>query len=206
MTQGRARTGQHPVHNDRERVVGVLLRPRATFARLAAHPRPWFALACALVLGLFWSGLAAGLAAQGHAPSMTRGLPVAPERYYATAALYLTPLWIGLTLLTAATAHCAARALGGRGRWAASLSTVGPAYALPLMALWLLPDVLTWLIAGHDALGATVRIAAPAAALMVTVRVVQAVRAAHGLGLGRGLAAALVAALAQAGPLALLVR
>lgn len=185
---------------------GVLARPGPTFAALAADPRPRWALSYGLLLGLGWALFAAGLAAQGHQPSMTRGLPVAPERYYGVAALYLAPLWVGLTLLTAGVAHGMARILGGRGAWPASLSAVGPAYALPLLTLWLVPDVLTWLIAGHGALGMTLRVAAPVAVVGVTVRTVQAIRAAHGLGVGRALAAALVAALAQAAPFGWLVR
>lgn len=186
--------------------LGVLRRPGAAFGALASAPRPRFGLGCGALLGLAWAAFAAALAAGGHAPSVDRGLPVPADRYYATAALYLLPLWIALTALTAGVAHGTARALGGDGRWPASLGAVGSAYALPLLAVFLLPDVIAWAVAGHGALGAVMRITGPAAVLLVTIRTVQAVRAVHGLGVGRALAAALIAAVVQAVPLGLLVR
>lgn len=187
-------------------VAGVLLRPRRAFEMLSEAPRPRFGLGCGLLLGIVWAAFAALLAADGHRPTMDRGLPVAADRYYATAALYLAPLWVGLTVLTAGIAHGMARALGGHGRWAATLSTVGAAYALPLLTVYLVPDVIAYGVGGHGALAWGVKVGLPAAALLVLVRTVGAVRASHGLGTGRAVLAALVAGVIQAIPFGLLVR
>lgn len=184
----------------------VLFRPARAFARLAADPSPRFGLGCGLLLGATWAALAAALAAGGHRPSMTRGLPVAADDYYAIAALYLAPLWVGLTALTAAVAHAVARGLGGHGVMPASLGAIGAAYALPLWLVFVLPDVAVFALAGHAALGVAMRITGPIALGWVTVRTVQAIGAVHGIGRGRALIAALVAAVAQAVPAALLVR
>lgn len=184
----------------------VLFRPSRAFARLAAAPAPRFGLGCGLLLGASWAALAAGLAAGGHQPSMTRGLPVAADDYYAIAALYLTPLWVGLTALTAAVAHALARGLGGRGSMAASLGAIGAAYALPLWLAFVVPDLVVFALAGHDALGVAMRFTGPLALAWVTLRTVQAIGAVHGIGRGRACVAALVAAVVQAVPAALLVR
>lgn len=184
----------------------VLFRPARAFARLAAMPAPRFGLGCGLLLGASWAALAACLAAGGHQPSMTRGLPVAADDYYAIAALYLAPLWVGLTALTAGVAHALARGLGGRGPMAASLGAVGAAYALPLWCAFVVPDLVVFALAGHDALGAAMRFTGPLALGWVALRTVQAIGAVHGLGRGRAWVAAMVAAVVQAIPAALLVR
>ncbi len=187
-------------------VAAVLTRPRAAFSRLAAHPRPSVGLGAGALLGLSWALLAAGLAAGGHMPSMTRGLPVEADRYYATAAVYLAPLWIALTALTAGAAHGAARLLGGRGGLRAALGAVGAAYALPLWAAVVIPDGLVYGLAGFDVMGLAMRVQGPVAVVWVTTLTTLALRATHGLGTGRALVAALCAALVQAAPAALLVR
>lgn len=184
----------------------VLFRPRRAFARLAAQPSPAVGLGAGLLLGATWAALAALLAAGGHQPSMSRGLPVAGEDYYATAAVYLAPLCIALTVLTAATAHALARLGGGGGTWPASLGAIGAAYALPLWFAFVLPDLVVYLVAGHDVMGAAMRISGPIAVAWVTLRTVQAIGVVHGIRRGRALGVALGAAIAQAIPMALLVR
>ena len=199
----------NPVNNPRNgprAAVGVLIRPGETFARLVADPRPGLAVGSGLVLGMIWAGFMGWLAADGHRPTMDRGLPVSAERYYAIAAIYMIPLCIGLTLLTAGVAHRVARLLGGAGGWPATLATVGPAYALPLLALYLVPDVAVYAVAGHAGLAYVLRFGLPLAVLLVALRTVGALRAAHGLSRGRAWAAALTAGVAQAIPFALLVR
>ncbi len=186
--------------------LGVLLWPTKTFERIARDPRPGAALGTGLLLGAIWAGFMSWLAAEGHRPSMTRGLPMPADQYYAVAAVYLTPLMVALTALTAGIAHGLARALGGQGSWPSTLSTVGLAYAVPLLTLYLIPDVVVYAVAGHGALALVVRFGLPLAVAVVTLRVVQALRVAHGLGRGRALAAALVAGVVQAVPFALLVR
>lgn len=199
-------TQPRPLRPGPRALAAVLIRPRATFDRLAAHPAPALGLAAGALLGVSWALLAAWLAAGAHAPSMTRGLPVDADRYYATAALYLAPLWIGLTALTAAAAHGAARLLGGRGTLTATLGAVGAAYALPLWLAIVVPDALIYGLAGFDALAIAVRVQGPIAVVWVTVLTTLAVRATHQIGTGRALAAALCAAVVQAAPAALLVR
>lgn len=184
----------------------VLLRPTAAWAALAARPRPRLALGAGLLLGLTWAGLLAGLAAEGREPSMQRMLPVSADRYYAAAAIYVAPLCVLLTIWTAAVAHGMGRVLGGSGRWPTSLSAVGLAYALPLWLLFVVPDTAAWLIAGFEALPRVMRFTGPLAVGCVLVRCVQAMRAVHALSAPRAIAAALVAAIAQGIPAALLIR
>lgn len=187
-------------------VAAVLFHPRRAFARLAAKPSPSAGLGAGLLLGATWAALAALLAAGGHQPSMSRGLPVAAEAYYATAALYLAPLGVALTVLTAATAHELARLSGGGGAWPASLGAIGAAYALPLWVAFVLPDLAVYLLAGHDAMGMAMRVSGPIAVAWVTLRTVQAIEAVHGIRRGRALAVAIGAAVVQAIPMAWLVR
>ncbi|MCA9541313.1 MAG: YIP1 family protein [Myxococcales bacterium] len=186
--------------------LAVLFRPGEAFARLSATPRPRLALATGLILGALLALFAALLAQAGQAPTMTRGLPVPAERYYATATWYLTPLGVALTALTAATAHAMARLLGGKGTWPATFTTVGLGYAVPLIACFVLPDIVVWLAAGHAFLGRAMRVYAPVAVALVIVRCVRALRVTHGLGRPKAIAAALVAGLVQAVPAAWLIR
>lgn len=202
-------TAPNPVNkppNGPRLLLGVLLRPQSAFAALARAPRPALAVAAGLMLGACWATFSAWLAADGHQPTMDRGLPMPAERYYAIAALYLVPLCLLLTGLTGAVAHGAARRLGGGGSMRATIGAVGPAYALPLLVLYLIPDMVAYAVAGRGALALMVRFALPLAVVAVTLRTVQALKAVHGLGNGRALAAALVAAVVQAVPFALLVR
>lgn len=184
----------------------VLRRPTKAFTALKAHPQPIFGLTCAAALGLTWSVFAAALAIGGHHPTMTRGLPVEADVYYATAALYLTPLWIALASITARVAFVVGRRLGGTAEWLTAFGAFGPAYTLPLLVLFVVPDIIAYAAIGHGALGRVTPIFGSIALILVTARMIHAIRLVHGLSWGRATTAALAAAVVQAPIVAWLVR
>lgn len=124
--------------------VELFTAPRRAHARLAAAPN---ALGWGVVVltGLAYAALFAALAAGGHAPSMTRGLPVAAADYYRVAALYVAPLLVVGAWIFGAVAT----------RLAGVRPTAGlrVAYAAPILVLFVVPDAIALALAGHEALG-----------------------------------------------------
>lgn len=183
--------------------LGLARHPRRTLRALAAAPPAGpTALLPVLLLGGLYALLLGLLAAGGHQPSVARGLPVAAERYYAVAAIYVAPLFVGLWLLFAALAD----RLAGGGRAAATRAVLAYTYALPFAALFVVPDLVVYGLAGHAGLGRWLPLYAPLAPLAVVLLTAEALRALHGVGRGRALAASVGAFVLQAVPMALLIR
>jgi hypothetical protein len=164
------------------------------------------AVVAVLALGAAHATLLACLAAGGHRPSFAAGLPVGADAYYRVASMYAVPLYFSLWAIAAAASHGAARALGGRGELRAGLAVLGPAYALPTLLLFVLPDLVIYLAAGHEALAEAMRWYAPLAPLAVVVLAGRALRRVYDLRRLHALVAAFVGFLAQALPAAWLLR
>ncbi len=156
------------------------------------------AFAAVGALGVAHATLLAILAADGHRPSFAAGLPVAAESYYRVASIYVIPLYFVLWIIAAAASHRAARAFGGGGSWRDALAALGPAFALPPLLLFVVPDLIVYVFAGHGALVAAMRWYAPLAPITVLLLSGRALRGVYGLRRLHALVAAFTGFLAQA--------
>jgi hypothetical protein len=112
----------------RAALLGVLLRPRSSLARLAATPPDRRGLGVVLVAALLHSGLCLGLAAAGLGPSRPPlGLSGPPA--YVAIGLLLPPVavlqWRGASWVLARLGRSGAQAPGARGALAWALSVPG---------------------------------------------------------------------------------
>ncbi len=185
----------------------VLVRPRALCGRSLTRPQPVHGVSAALLLGLAYATLYGWLAADGHQPSMTRGLPMAAESYYRAAALFALPLVLALTALVVLTVHI----LGNRSAKTIAPTRVavhvfGLTYAAPLLVAYLIPDLVAYGIFGFDALGTLIRYSGMVAVIWVAVLTFGNIRAVYGVRPVRAALTTLAAALLQGIPAALLLR
>lgn len=169
-------------------MVGVVMR--------SASFRPHAALAV-LAAGALWSVFSLVLASQGHAPSRVL-VPIAREHYYAAQALFVLPLLALQWAVCSLVSFRSARALGGAGSFDETLRLLGFALGLPLLLLFLLPDVVCYALSGFASLGKLVRVTAPLTFVVSTWAAARGLRRVHGLSRLRALAAASVGVLAQA--------
>ncbi len=177
-------------------LVGAIVRPMPTLAGVAVAEW-WLPSAIAvLAAGLSWAAFCFVLFSAGHAPSFT-GVPLDPARYYQAQALFITPLLLVGWLLLAAGAHGVARAGGGSGTFRGTAAALGLGYGLPILLVFVLPDILVYAAGGFAELGYVVRMSAPLCALWVTVMTAAGVRAAHELSWSRATAAALAGVVLQ---------
>lgn len=179
--------------------------PRRLFHRLAANASAWFGAAAVLVAGVLWALLCLALAAAGLAPSVTL-VPIPAEHYYLAQAVFVVPLLLLQWALASGVAMGVGRAWGGRGGWSGTASTWGFAMAGPLVALFLLPDLLVYGFMGFRALGALVRVTGPLTLVVIVALATVAVRTVHGLSGPKSFVVAVVALVAQGVPAAVLLR
>lgn len=173
----------------------ALWRPRRTMETLAEAPSRQGA-AGALALGVGWAGFSLLLYVGGHAPSVTL-VPIGPERYYLAQAGFAIPLWLMLWVVAGRVSAVAATALGGARRpWPGAV--MGYALASPMIALFLLPDIAVYLVAGHDGLGAAMKYYAPVAPLTAWALATVGLARRYELSRGRAVLAAFAGLLAQA--------
>jgi hypothetical protein len=124
-------------------------------------------------------------------------LPIEPQRYYLAQAVFVVPLLAASCWLFVAIAW----ALSGARR-AASLprafQLLGVTWALPVLVLFLVPDLAVYLVAGHAALAPAMRVYGPLAPLGIVVASALALRGAFAVPRGRAVAAVVAALIAQA--------
>lgn len=154
-------------------------------------------MAIVLVAGAIWAALCLLLYRAGHAPSRAL-VPIARADYYLYQACFVVPLLLAQWRLASAVAQRVARALGGHGAASLLSDRLAPALALPLILLFLVPDLLAYAWLGFGALAKLVRITAPLSFAGSVWLGSRAVRRVHALGGGRAFAAALLGVLAQA--------
>lgn len=163
-----------------------------------------------LALGATYSLFCLVLWRDGHRPSATL-LPIPPESYYLWQAVFLVPLFVGLAWIYSTVAYhlsVGAAAVGSAAVGAAAggsasgrLATqeaLSRTYALPLLLGFVIPDFVTYLIWGFDALVSGMVVYAPLALLGIVYFSVIALRRLHGLGWGRAFLVVLAAGVAQA--------
>ena len=133
----------------------------------------------------------------GHAPSVAL-VPIPRDRYYLAQAAFVIPLLILQWGICAAVARALAERMAGTGTFERTASVLAPALAVPLLALFIVPDAIVYLAFGFDALGRIVRVTAPLAAIASIVWATRVLRRAEDLTRGRALIAASVGVTAQA--------
>lgn len=154
-----------------------ILRPSATFEDLSERGRVGPAAAAMLASGLVYSVFSSWLYLAGHQPSFT-GNPIPQEHYYRWQAAFLPP-WLLLAWLASSTAaHGLSRLLGDASRWAAMASPLGLALSVPLTLSYVIPEMIVFGLAGHDALITAMRITGPLTLLWWSVLTWKAIRAA----------------------------
>jgi hypothetical protein len=175
----------------------VAWSPRAALARVARRGSPRDGLLPVVALGVLYAGFALLLHLGGHAPSVTL-VPIARERYYLWQSVFVAPLFVALWLIYGGVAHGLSRLAGGRGTGGATLAVIGIGYAAPLALLFVVPDLVVYLVAGHGALGKAMRFYAPAAVIGCVALCAAGLREVHGISRGRAVVIALMGLLVQA--------
>lgn len=142
--------------------------------------------------GAVWALFCAWLWSAGHAPSRTF-VPIPRELYYAAQALFVIPLllmqWKLATWLAARLGGSVPKVLA---------SGMAEALAVPLLVLFLLPDLVSYGLFGFGSLGKLVRVTAPLSFVVSLALGTIAVARASGRSYPRSAGAALAALLAQA--------
>lgn len=155
------------------------------------------AVAAVCVTGGAWAALCLLLWSGGHAPSATL-VPLPAADYYLWQAVFVTPLLVVQWVLLSVTAHVVARALGGTGRLRTTTVGLAFTFALPLLALFIVADLLTYLVAGFGALAVGSRIYGTATIVAVLLASSSLLRTVHRLSVPRATAAAFVGLVLQA--------
>jgi len=143
-----------------------------------------------------WALFCLALAHEGRVPSRTF-VPIPQRHYYAVQALFVTPLLLLQWLVCSAISTTVARALGGSARFRETANKLGLALALPLLVLFLLPDVVVYALWGFPALGKLVRVTAPLSFAVTMSAVTASLQTLHGLSWARAFSAAALGVLAQ---------
>jgi hypothetical protein len=122
-------------------------------------------------------------------------LPIDPSRYYLAQTLFVAPLFLILTALYVYLVRLLAA--GGRGSFVVSFDRLAPAYAWPILLLFVVPDVSVFLAAGHGALAKAMRFYGPLAPIAIVALTTIRARSLYGCGAGRAAAASFVALIVQ---------
>jgi len=124
-------------------------------------------------------------------------IPIDPQHYYLAQAIFVGPLFVLLAFVFT----FVTRALAG-DRSDVSLrrafEALAPTYAWPLLVLFVLPDLVVFLAAGHAALAPAMRYYAPLAPLAIIAFATASARKLFGVGVLRAALATTAALFAQA--------
>ena len=184
----------------------VLVKPTQFFERVQQRPSWANGIGAALLLGLVYSLFMSLLASGGHQPASNQGLPFDGSQYYSIARWYVPILFPVLALIVSGICHGWAR-LNAKGHpFGLSVHIFGCAYAAPILVLYVIPDLIIFLVLGHEALSLYGLIYAPFAVVIVVVRVYQGL--VKGLGCTRQTArfVTFLAGVMQAFPASFLLR
>ena len=142
-----------------------------------------------LVYALVYSGFCFLLDAGGHRPSFGALI----ERHYLLQAVLIPPAVLVTWLVNATVAN----AIGGGDR-RATLDALAPAIALPMLVLFVLPDLIVYLTLGFEALGKAARVIGPLALIGRLGAGTYVLRRTHAIGSGRAVIATLGGLIAEA--------
>jgi Yip1 domain len=177
--------------------LAILRSPRAALADITERGEMRDGLTAMLVLGLVHAGFSLLLHLAGHAPRI--GIPgFGRENHYLWQAIFVVPLYVALFWIGGLVAHGVARLFSGAGSRDASLAVFGVAYAVPMIVLFLVPDIVVFLAFGFAAIAKAMRWYAPVAGISCVWLGVVGLSRAHKLSVGRASLAAIAGFLAQA--------
>lgn len=176
---------------------GLVTRPGQTLDRLAARPVLGAAATAVVGTALVWAALCLLLGLAGHAPSRVL-LPLPRQSYYLWQAALLVPTLLVSWVILGGVCHALARAVGGGGSAPSTFACAGFAYAVPLLSLFVIPDLVAYLAFGFASLAKLVRVSGLVLVLAECALVARAVVAAHGLPWSRAVPVALAGLFAQA--------
>ena len=182
-------------------LLGVLVRPRATFAAMATQRSARPGASAIALLGMLWGLLCFLLWSGRHAPHAVF-VPLPPQDYYLYQGLTMLPVLTALWWLFSEVAH---RLAGGEGTEAATRAALGFAYAVP-MSVHVSAELIAYAVAGFDALGRTAMISMPLASLWVLGLSARALHVLHAISPRRAFWAAFAGLLVQALVGALILR
>ena len=131
-------------------------------------------------------------------------LPIDPARYYLAQTVFVGPLFFILTALYVYLVRLLAG--GGRISFGVAFDRIAPAYAWPVLFLFVVPDLSVFLAAGHGALAKAMRFYGPLAPIVVVALTTGRARSLFDCGAGRAAGAALVALIVQGAVGALALR
>lgn len=161
-----------------ESYLGTLRRPGRTFEALGERAELRPAVGAVLSAALLYSAFVLWMYLDGQQPSFT-GNPIPAEDYYLWQALFLPPWLLVVWAAFASVAHGLSRLFGSSAAWSATAAPLGFALAVPLSWSYLIPEMLVFGVAGHDALVAAMRITGPITLVWWSVLTWKALRAVH---------------------------
>src|SRR5690606_11366303 len=186
-------------------VAGVLLSPRPTLRALASEASARSGASAVALLGLAWSVLLALLWSGGHAPSFVL-VPIPRDLYYLAQAVLMLPLLTALWWLSSEIAHRICRAAGGTGTEGGTRAALGFAYAAPMLAAHVVPELVAFVAGGFEAMATVGRVTLGLASLWVWALSAAALRIAHGARVRTAVLASFAGLLAQALAGAVIIR
>lgn len=168
---------EHADHELGAHLIGVLVRPRSTFAALTAQSTARPGASAIALLGIFWTALSVLLWNAGRAPRFVL-LPIDPELYYLVQGVFVLPLVTALWWVHSEIAHRICRAAGGEGSEPGVRAALGFAYAAPML-IHVLVELGVYFALGFEGLSLVARFSLPAASLWVWILSSLALRVAH---------------------------
>ncbi len=178
-------------------ILAIFRNPRAALADIAERGEMRDGLRAMLVLGVVHAFFSLTLHLAGHAPRM--GIPgFGRENHYLWQAIFVVPLYFALFWIGGLVAHGVARRFSGSGTRDASLAVFGVAYAVPMIVLFLVPDIIVFEVFGFAAIGKAMRWYAPVAAISCVWLGAVGFSRAHEISAGRASLAAIAGFFAQA--------
>jgi hypothetical protein len=138
-------------------------------------------------------------------PARAVWLPISPGRYYIAQAIFVGPLFVILAIVFVLVVH----AIVGHSRGDANgtsqphsrravFEALAPRYALPIVFLFLLPDILVFLTMGHAKLAPMMRYYGLLAPIAIVTSTVMWLRRQTSVGMARAIFAAIVGLVSQA--------
>jgi hypothetical protein len=115
----------------------AIFRPRRTFERLQTEPHRFTkGLKAVVLVGILYALAAGALAAGGALVVAPALLPLPPQNYYVYEIVFALPVFVLAWILAAVTAQFLGL-FGSGGRFSATLGSLGVAFALPALLMWL---------------------------------------------------------------------
>jgi hypothetical protein len=140
--------------------------------------------------GLLWAVFCFCLYALGYVTPAPHPF-LAPEKLFLWQSLYVIPVLWMMWRTFAWVGHAISAPTDGPDSREQTRTAIGLAFALPLAGLFLVPDILAFLIRGFDNMLPAMAVYVPISLMVTWVLAASALRGVHGIGWPRALAAGL---------------